>query len=80
MCHGTKPAAMNIGSLEVLSIATQYDQSTNGCVAIWKNLVVDGERATNTFSEPFQVGIANEHLIKYERIIAPSRNDSMTGF
>ena len=82
MCHGAKPAKMNIGSLEVLSIATQYDQLTNGCIGIWKSSECGGwghdQRAL--FSEiASQVGIANEHLIKYERIIALSRTDSMTG-
>ena len=80
--HGVKPATMNIGALEVLSVATQYGQDANGCVAIWKSSAAKGwaddQRAL--FSEiSTQVGIANEHLIKYERILALSRTDSMTG-
>ena len=80
--HGAKPVTMNIGSLEVLSIATQYGQDANGCVAIWKSSEAEGwgDDQRTLFSEiSSQVGIANEHLIKYERIVALSRTDSMTG-
>jgi len=79
---GNEVVPMDIGPWRVLAVATQYRQTVNGAITIWKSakgddwdddhLILIGDIAN-------QLGIANEQVTNHERIVALSRTDSMTG-
>ncbi|MDD9877914.1 MAG: sensor domain-containing diguanylate cyclase [Magnetovibrio sp.] len=79
---GNEVVPIDIGPWRVLAVATQYRQTVNGAITIWKSakdkdweddhLILIADIAN-------QLGIANEQVTNHERIVALSRTDSMTG-
>ena len=79
---GEQQVDFTLGKWRVLANSTNYRQSINGALTIWKaasdepweddHLLLIGDVAN-------QLGIANEQISNHERIVALSRTDSMTG-
>ena len=79
---GNDVVPLETGPWSVLSVATQYRQTVNGAISIWKSL--EGKEWDNDHliligDIANQLGIANEQVTNHERIVALSRTDSMTG-
>ena len=73
---------LDIGPWRVLTVCTQYRQSVNGAITIWKSAKVDDwddDHLILIADIANQLGIANEQVTNHERIVALSRTDSMTG-
>jgi len=70
------------GPWSILAVATQYRQTVNGAITIWKSLkdsTWDDDHMILIGDIGNQLGIANEQVTNHERIVALSRTDSMTG-
>ena len=79
---GNEVIPFEAGPWRILTVATQYRQTINGAITIWKS------RQENDWADDHliligdignQLGIANEQVTNHERIVALSRTDSMTG-
>lgn len=79
---GGKPVAINMEPWRVLVIATQYRQSVNGAISIWKRSD-EGDWSEDDriliSHVASQIGIANEQITNHERIVKLSRTDDLTG-
>jgi len=79
---GIEVVPVDIGPWQVLAVATQYRQSVNGAITIWKSRKAEpweDDHLILIADIANQLGIANEQVTNHERIVALSRTDSMTG-
>ncbi|MEK9722648.1 MAG: sensor domain-containing diguanylate cyclase [Rhodospirillaceae bacterium] len=82
LATGNQVSQLEIGPWRVLAVATQYRQTVNGAITIWKSLKGDDWEDDHLIliaDIANQLGIANEQVTNHERIVALSRTDSMTG-
>jgi len=82
LSSGIEVVPMEIGPWQVLAVATQYRQTVNGAITIWKSRKAekwDDDHLILIADIANQLGIANEQVTNHERIVALSRTDSMTG-
>ena len=79
---GGKVVEVALGKWQVLATATNYRQSVNGALSMWKassDEPWDDDHHLLISDVANQLGIANEQISNHERIVALSRTDSMTG-
>ncbi len=79
---GGKVVEVSIGKWQILATATNYRQSVNGALSMWKassDEPWDDDHHLLISDVANQLGIANEQISNHERIVALSRTDSMTG-
>ena len=79
---GNEVVPIDIGPWRVLAVATQYRQTVNGAITIWKSAKDkdwEDDHLILIADIAHQLGIANEQVTNHERIVALSRTDSMTG-
>ncbi|MSO93291.1 MAG: diguanylate cyclase [Rhodospirillales bacterium] len=79
---GGEVIATDIRDWSVLATATQYRQSVNGAIAMWRSVEAgpwEDDHHLLICDVANQLGIANEQVTNHERIVALSRTDSLTG-
>ena len=79
---GGKVVEVALGKWQVLATATNYRQSVNGALSMWKassDEPWDDDHHLLISDVANQLGIANEQISNHERIVDLARTDSMTG-
>jgi len=79
---GGQVGEFTIGKWQALATATNYRQSVNGALSIWKAFTDEpweDDHHLLISDIANQLGIANEQISNHERIVALSRTDGMTG-
>ncbi|NQU61676.1 MAG: sensor domain-containing diguanylate cyclase [Rhodospirillales bacterium] len=79
---GGQVVEISIGKWQVLATSTNYRQSVNGALSIWKvstDEPWEDDHHLLISDIANQLGIANEQISNHERIVALSRTDGMTG-